>query len=193
MTRIAIILGSTRHGRRGEAVARWVHEIAVRHRPEAEFDLLDLLDFELPHLDETTPAIFGSYEHEHTVRWAEAIGSCDGFIVVTPEYNHSFPAPLKNAIDFLFAEWNDKAAGFVSYGLHGGVRAVEHLRQVLAEMKVATVRTQVALSVHHDFVITDPLEPGTFAPGAHQEPTLTTMLDEVAAWAEALKALRVPV
>ncbi|GAA0938843.1 NAD(P)H-dependent oxidoreductase [Actinocorallia libanotica] len=192
MTRIAIIIGSTRPGRRGGQVAAWVREAAGRHRPATDFDVLDLHDHALPHLDESTPAIFGSYEREHTLRWAEAIGSYDGFVFVVPEYNHSFPAPLKNAIDFLYAEWNDKAAGFVTYGINDGVRAAEHLRQVLAELKVATVRTQVALSIHHDFTITDPLEPGTLTPGPHQEPTLTTMLDEVVAWSEALRSVRVP-
>ena len=112
---------------------------------------------------------------------------------VTAEYNHSIPAALKNAIDFLFTEWNHKAAGFVSYGVHSGTRAVEHLRQALAEVMIADVRTQVALSVFTDFVITDPTETGLFAPGDHQEPTLTTMLDEVIAWSQALQPLRHPV
>ncbi|WP_106397017.1 NADPH-dependent FMN reductase [Actinocorallia populi] len=192
MTRIAIITGSTRPGRRGGNVTDWVLEAAGRHRPEVTFEVLDLHDHALPHLDETAPAIFGAYERAHTLHWAEAVGAYDGFVFVVPEYNHSFPAPLKNAIDFLYAEWNDKAAGFVTYGINGGVRAAEHLRQVLAELKVATVRTQVALSIHHDFAISDPLEPGTLTPGPHQEPALTTMLDEVVAWAGALKSLRVP-
>lgn len=193
MTRIAIIVGSTRPGRRGGKVAAWVRETAERHRPEVAFDLLDLHDHDLPHLDEAAPPIFGAYERGHTRRWAEAIGSCDGFVFVAPEYNHSFPGVLKTAIDFLFAEWNDKAAGFVTYGVQGGgIRAAEHLRQVLAEVKVATVRTQVALSLHHDFALTDPLEPGVLTPAPHQEPSLTAMVDEVVAWAEALRTLRVP-
>ncbi|MDQ3783412.1 MAG: NAD(P)H-dependent oxidoreductase [Actinomycetota bacterium] len=194
MTRIAIIIGSTRPGRRGEAVGRWVEEVAGRHPAvtagEATFEVVDLAEVGLPLLDEPVPAMFGEYRNAHTRRWAETIGSFDGFVFVTAEYNHSVPAALKNAIDFLFAEWNDKAAGFVSYGVHGGTRAVEHLRLSMAELKVADVRTQVALSVFTDFEITDPTEPGVFAPGEHQEPTLNEMLDEVIAWSRVLKPLR---
>ncbi|RJL32120.1 NADPH-dependent FMN reductase [Bailinhaonella thermotolerans] len=188
MTRIAIIIGSTRPGRRGELVARWVRETALRHRPDVTFDILDLADFDLPLLDETTPAIFGTYERSHTQRWSAAVASYDGFVFVTPEYNHSFPAVLKNAIDFLFHEWNDKAAGFVSYGVHQGVRAVEHLRLVLAEVKVATVRTQVALSNFADYA--ESMDPATLDPRSHQRQDLITMLDEVLSWANALTALR---
>ncbi|GAA2833994.1 hypothetical protein GCM10020220_023660 [Nonomuraea rubra] len=117
------------------------------------------------------PALFGEYRHPHTNRWAETVASFDGFVFVTPEYNHSAPGALKNAIDFLFAEWNNKAAGFVSHGVHGGVRAVEHLRQVMTEVQVANVRTQVALSAFTDFETHRPGpawhdHPGP-APGAH--------------------------
>ncbi|MGA8117667.1 MAG: NAD(P)H-dependent oxidoreductase, partial [Actinocatenispora sp.] len=114
------------------------------------------------------------------------------FVFVTPEYNHSMPGALKNAIDFLYAEWSNKAAGFVSFGLHGGTRAVEHLRLVLAEVKVADVRTQVVLSLFADFEIDDMSQPGTFTPGPRQEATLTRMLDEVVAWSGALRPLREP-
>jgi NAD(P)H-dependent FMN reductase len=172
-------------------VAGWVAE-AARRRTEVSVEQLDLADFALPVLDEEHPALFGRYAKPHTTRWAQAVARCDGFIFVTPEYNHGAPAALKNALDFLFAEWNDKAAGFASYGLHGGVRAVEHLRLVLAELKVATVRTQVALSLHHDFAITDPASPGQFTPGPRQAQTLATMLDEVLAWSRALRPLRDP-
>ncbi|MFD1936348.1 MULTISPECIES: NADPH-dependent FMN reductase [Nonomuraea] len=194
MIRIAIIIGSTRPRRRGAAVARWVAEIAERHaataREGVRFEVVDLAEYGLPLLDEPVPALFGEYANAHTARWAETIGSFDGFVFVTPEYNHSVPASLKNAIDFLFAEWHDKSAGFVSYGVHGGTRAVEHLRLTMAELKVASVRTQVALSVFADFEITDPTQPGVFAPGPHQEPTLVELLDEVIAWSRALRPLR---
>ena len=122
--RIAIILGSTRPGRNGEAVAKWVYEIAQK-RTDAEFELVDIKDFNLPLLDEPMPPIMGQYGKPHTKAWAAKIGSFDGFIFVTPEYNHGIPGALKNAIDFLFREWNDKAAGFVSYGGAGGARSVE--------------------------------------------------------------------
>jgi NAD(P)H-dependent FMN reductase len=193
MTRIAIILGSTRPGRRGGAVAEWVKEVADRHATTTSgvtFELVDLADYQLPLLDESTPAMFGQYAGAHTVRWAETVRSYDGFVFVTPEYNHSVPAALKNAIDYLFAEWNDKAAGFVSYGVHGGTRSVEHLRLALGEVKVADVRTQVALSLFADFEITDPTEQGVFTPGPNQEETLNELLDEVVAWSRALAPLR---
>ncbi|CAN5776965.1 NAD(P)H-dependent oxidoreductase [soil metagenome] len=194
MTRIAVVLGSTRPGRRGAVVAKWVEEVAGRHSVaksgDVTFELVDLAEYGLPLLDEPAPAMFGQYAHAHTVRWAETIASFDGFVFVTPEYNHSIPAALKNAIDFLFSEWNDKAAGFVSYGVHGGTRAVEHLRLAMGELKVADVRTQVALSLFTDFEIADPAEHGMFAPGPHQELTLNELLDEVIAWSQALKPLR---
>jgi NAD(P)H-dependent FMN reductase len=194
MTRIAVITGSTRPRRRATMVAEWVVEVAARHAAadEVTFELVDIAEFALPMLDEEVPAAIGNYANEHTRRWARTIAGFDGFVFVTPEYNHSMPAALKNAIDFLFAEWGDKAAGFVSYGVHGGIRAVEHLRVTLAEVKVADVRTTVALSLFTDFQLTDMTEPGVFAPGDHQEPTLTRMLDEVVAWSRALMPLRVP-
>src|SRR6266571_3981000 len=133
--RIAIIIGSTRPGRNGEAVAKWVHEIA-KMRSDAEFELVDIKDFNLPLLDEPVPSIMGQYSKPHTKTWAAKIGSFDGYVFVTPEYNHGISGALKNAIDFLFGEWNNKAAGFVSYGGGGGARAVEQLRLVLAEVQI---------------------------------------------------------
>ncbi|WP_424187228.1 NADPH-dependent FMN reductase [Actinokineospora sp. G85] len=189
MTRLAVIIGSTRPGRRSDQVAHWVKD-AVDKRAEVTAELVDIAEFGLPLLDEPVPAMFGDYRNAHTRAWAEKIASFDGFVFVTPEYNHSSPAALKNAIDYLFAEWNDKAAGFVSFGANGGVRAVEHLRLTLAEVKVAGVRSQVALSLFTDFEISDPTAPGTFAPGEHQAEGLEAMLDEVVSWSAALKPLR---
>ena len=150
MTRIGIILGSTRPNRNGEQVARWVFDLASR-RDDAEFELVDLRDYPLPHLDEGLPASFGQYQNEHTLQWAQKIGSFDGFVIVTPEYNHSTSGVLKNAIDYLYAEWNNKAVGFVSYGAVGGARAAEHLRLISAELQMADVRQQVALSLLTEF------------------------------------------
>ncbi|HET6985322.1 MAG TPA: NAD(P)H-dependent oxidoreductase [Kribbella sp.] len=184
MTRIGIILGSTRPGRNGEAVAKWVMDIA-KQRDDAEFELVDLLDYKLPHLDETLLPSMGVYEQPHTKAWAEKIASFDGFVFVTPEYNHSTSAALKNAIDFLYKEWNNKAAGFVSYGGVGGTRAVEHLRLVMAELQVADVRAQVALSLVTDFKNYSEL-----APAAFHVPEVNKVLDQVVAWSEALAHLR---
>ena len=115
MPRIGIILGSTRPNRNGEQVARWVFDIASQ-RADAEFELVDLRDYPLPHLDEPMPPSLGQYANDHTKEWAQKIVSFDGFVIVTPEYNHGTSGVLKNAIDYLYAEWNNKAVGFVSYG-----------------------------------------------------------------------------
>lgn len=191
MLRTGIIIGTTRPGRRGTQVAPWVADIARDHPTlRGQVELIDLADTGLTMLEESAPAMFGSYQHGHTRRWAEQIDRLDAFVFVTAEYNHSIPAPLKNAIDHLFAEWNDKAAGIVSYGVNGGTRAAEHLRQVLAEVKVATVRTQPSLSLFEDFVIEDPLAPGKFAPRDLQRAVVEQMLDELVAWAGALRTVR---
>ncbi|MFI2651929.1 NADPH-dependent FMN reductase [Micromonospora fulviviridis] len=184
MTRIGIIIGSTRPGRNGETVARWVHEIAAK-RDDAQYELVDIKDFNLPHLDEMAPPSLGQYAQPHTLRWAEKIASYDGYVFVTPEYNHSTSGALKNAIDFLYAEWNNKAAGFVSYGSVGGTRAVEHLRLVVAELQMADVRAQVALSLFTDFE-----NFSVFKPGDHQVGAVNTMLDQLTAWSGALANLR---
>ena len=184
MTKIGIILGSTRPGRNGEAVAKWVLDVASK-RTDADFEVVDVQDFDLPLLDEPVPPSMGQYSKPHTKAWAAKVGSFDAFVFVTPEYNHGTSAALKNAIDFLFAEWNNKAAGFVGYGSAGGVRAVEHLRLVMAEVQVATVRNQVALSLFTDFENFT-----TFKPDPRHEKSVNAMLDQVLAWGGALQPLR---
>jgi len=184
MIKVAIIIGSTRPGRVGESVGRWVYDIA-RKRGDAEYELLDLKDYDLPLLDEPIPPAQGKYSKPHTRRWAEKIGSFDAFVFVTPEYNHGTSAALKNAIDYLYAEWNNKAAGFVGYGSAGGVRAVESLRLVMSEVQVAHVRNQVMLSLFTDFENFT-----TFRPDARKEGSLTSMLDQLLAWGGAMRTLR---
>jgi NAD(P)H-dependent FMN reductase len=184
MTSIAIIIGSTRPGRNGEAVARWVYENAAG-RADADYELVDLKDFPLPHLDEAAPAAMGQYANEHTKKWAAKIAQFDGYIFVTPEYNHSTSAALKNAIDYLFAEWTNKAAGFVSYGVYGGSRAVEHLRLVLSQLQVATVSNHVGLNLATDFE-----NHTTFAPAQHQTAALAGVFDQVKLWSKALEQVR---
>jgi NAD(P)H-dependent FMN reductase len=186
MTRIGIILGSTRPNRNGEQVAKWVYEIAAR-RDDAEFELVDLRDYPLPHLDEPLPPSMGQYQNEHTRQWADKIASFDGFVFVTPEYNHSTSGVLKNAIDYLYAEWHNKAAGFVSYGSVGGARAAEHLRLVAGELQMADVRQQVALSLLTEFE-----NFSVFKPGDYSRAALDTLLDQVIAWSNALASLRQP-
>jgi NAD(P)H-dependent FMN reductase len=184
MTRIGIILGSTRPNRNGEQVAKWVYDVAFQ-RDDAEFELVDLLDYPLPHLDEPLPPSFGQYQNEHTKQWADKIASLDGFVIVTPEYNHSTSGVLKNAIDYLYAEWNNKAVGFVSYGGVGGARAVEHLRLVAGELQMADVRQQVPISLMTEFENFSVFKPNDYLISA-----LNTLLDQVVAWSTALSPLR---
>lgn len=181
--RIAVILGSTRPGRNGESVADWVLEQAAGR--DASYELIDLLDFPLPLLDEATPPSFGQYEHEHTKAWAAKIAPFDGFIFVTPEYNHSTSGVLKNAIDYIYAEWNNKAAGFVGYGSLGGARAIEHLRAIAAELQIADVRQQLSFMLATDFE-----NYSVFTPGPQHTDAAGVLFDQVEAWAGALKPLR---
>ncbi|WP_411081876.1 NADPH-dependent FMN reductase [Streptomyces sp. cmx-18-6] len=196
MTRLAIVTGSTRTHRRAEAVADWVLTSARKAAPEGvEVELVDLADFALPVLDEPAPAAWGIYAHEHTKRWSQAIAGFDGYVFVTPEYNHGVPGPLKNAIDYLYSEWNHKAVGFVSYGVNGGVRAVEQLRQIAAELKLADVAAQVALNSFTDFDytdidMTDPTVTGVFAPDERHLDDLAALLDQVTVWSRALAPVR---
>ena len=184
MIKIAIIIGSTRPGRVGEAVGRWVFQIAGQ-RNDAEFELVDIKDFKLPLLDEPVPPSLGKYSKPHTKVWAAKIDSFDAYVFVTPEYNHATSGALKNAIDFLYHEWNNKVAGFVGYGGAGGTRAVENLRLVMGELQVADVRNQVMLSLHTDFENFN-----VFKPQPRNEKSVNEMLDQVISWGGALKTLR---
>ncbi len=184
MIKVGIIIGSTRPGRHADVVANWVLEKAKK-RTDAQFEIVDIKDFNLPLLDEPLPPSMGQYSHPHTKAWAQRVASFDAYIFVTPEYNHGPSAALKNAIDFLYGEWNNKAAGFVSYGSANGARAVEQLRLVMGELQVADVRSQVLLSLFTDF------ENFTaFKPNPVHETAMATMLDQVVAWGTALKTLR---
>ncbi|WP_107660572.1 NADPH-dependent FMN reductase [Nocardia suismassiliense] len=184
MSSIGIILGSTRPNRRGEQVAQWVLNTAAQ-RGDAEFELIDLRDHPLPHLDEPMPPMLGPSIHPHTREWAERIRPFDGFVVVTPEYNGGMPGVLKNAIDHLCKEWADKAVGFVSYGVSGGARAVVQLRMVCSTLGMADVSRPVEISLLTDFE-----NHTTFTPRDHHHTALDTMLDQVVSWSTALAPLR---
>ena len=183
MLQIAIIMGSTRPQRNAEVIAKWVYEIASK-RKDTAFEVIDLLDYNLPIFDEPYPAVMQKYTKEHTKIWSQKINPFDGFIFLAPEYNHSVSAELKNAIDFLAVEWKNKAAAYVGYGANGGIRAVEHLRLIMAQFQTVSVRNQVALSIFTDF------EDNLFAPAPQNQKTLDAMLDQLIKWAEVLKAFR---
>lgn len=184
MIKIAIIVGSTRPGRKADAVAAWVHGIAAK-RSDAEFEIVDIKDFNLPLLDEPVPPSMNKYSKDHTKAWSAKIAAFDAYVFVTPEYNHATSGALKNAIDFLYKEWNNKAAGFVGYGSAGGTRAVENLRLIMAEVQIADVRAQVALSLATDFE-----NYATFKPGPQHEKSVNAMLDQLVAWGGAMKTVR---
>ncbi|MER6081295.1 NAD(P)H-dependent oxidoreductase [Streptomyces sp. NPDC001833] len=182
--KIAVILGSTRPGRNGEAVANWVLTRA-KERTNAEYELIDLLDHPLPHLDETVPASRGVYAGEHTKAWSARIKEFDGYVFVTPEYNHSTSGVLKNAIDYLYTEWNNKAAAFVSYGSLGGTRAIEHLRTIASELQLAHVRQQLSFSLLTDFE-----NFSVFKPSPMYDNQASVLFDQLESWAGALKSVR---
>jgi len=184
MPKIGIILGSTRPTRVGEQVALWVHGVALQHEG-ATFELVDLREHPLPHLDEPLSPMLGQYQHAHTKAWAETIASYDGFVFVTAEYNNGLPGVLKNALDYLHAEWSNKAAGIVSYGVVGGSGAAAQLRQVCGMLGMADVPRQVALGFHTDFE-----NFSIFTPGPASAVALEATLEQVIAWSDALAPLR---
>jgi NAD(P)H-dependent FMN reductase len=184
--KIAVILGSTRPGRKGEAVAKWVVEKAAA-RSGATYELVDLADFPLPHLDEAMPPSMAQYAQDHTHAWSQKIAGYDGYIFVSPEYNHSTSGVLKNAIDYLYTEWNNKAAAFVAYGSVGGARAVEHLRGIASELQLAHVRQQLSFSMFTDFE-----NWSVFTPGAQHDAAAEVLFDQLEAWTGAMKSVRQP-
>lgn len=183
--KIAVIIGSTRPGRKGAVVADWVLARAAG-RPAAEYELVD---YPLPHLDEPLGAKAGpdGYSKDHTKAWAAKIDGYDGYVLVSPEYNHSTSGVLKNAIDYLYTEWNNKAAGLVSYGGVGGARAIEHLRGVLSELQVAHVQQQISFSLFTDFE-----KFTTFTPAEMHSDAVEVLFDQLEKWAAAMRAIREP-
>lgn len=178
MLKIGIILGSTREGRVSPQVGQWVKEVAEKRR-DAEYEIIDIAEFKLPLLGEPGGDVSGAAE------WSKRVAACDGFVFIVQEYNHSITGALKNALDYLRDEWNNKAAGIVSYGSVGGARAAEHLRGILGELLVADVRVHPALSLFTDF------ENGTdFKPKEVQADSVNQMLDQVIPWSTALKTIR---
>ncbi len=178
---IGIIQGSVREGRNGNAVAAWILDFANK-RNDASYELVDLADYNLPLLGSKFKA---DDADAHIQAWSEKMASFDGYIFITPEYNHSIGGALKNALDYLNPELNNKAAGFVGYGSLGGTRAHEHMRLILGELQVADVRTAVTFSLMADFE-----NFSVFKPHDYHEPNVTTMFDQVLLWTKALKAIR---
>ncbi|MBT2616946.1 MULTISPECIES: NADPH-dependent FMN reductase [unclassified Bacillus (in: firmicutes)] len=176
--KIGIILGSTRIGRVSPQVGNWVKEIADK-REDATYEIVDIADFKLPFFGE------GTDKEPGLLAWSEKLSSLDGFVFIVQEYNHSITGALKNALDSARDEWNNKAAGIVSYGSTGGARAAEHLRGILGELLIADVRVNPTLSLFTDFENFK-----TFKPADLHLGNVHAMLDQTIAWSGALKNLR---
>jgi NAD(P)H-dependent FMN reductase len=187
---IEVIVGTTRPNRFSEKAARWIFGEASR-RPELDVQWVDLRDYPLPFYDEPLSPVrlAGQYIHDEARTWARKVAEADGYIIVTGEYNHGYPAVLKNALDYVYSEWNEKAVGFVGYGNAGGARAIEQLRQVAVELRMAPIKLSVHLprEVYLATVNRGDGDPDPFSP-------LTDLarqfLDQLIAWTRATKTLR---
>lgn len=185
LPKIAVFIGSTRPGRLGRAVGEWANELA-RHRDDATFEILDLADFDLVLLDDPVQPGSGKgpYARAETQVWSERIKQFDGFLWVTPEYNHGVPGAMKNALDLIYPEWMHKTVGFVGYGYDGGVRSIEQWRTIVAAVHLHAVRSQVSLSLIHDW------KDGVFTPIDRRAGELTGVLNQLVALTNALRVLR---
>lgn len=187
--KIKIILGSTRPNRFSEKAGQWIFDIA-KQRDDMDVELLDLRDYPLPFFNEPSSPSYvrGDYPNEIANKWARKIAEADGFIIVTPEYNHGYSAVLKNALDYIYKEWNNKAVGFVAYGSVGGARAVEQLRQVSVELQMTPIRNSVHIPAHWNFLAED----GSLKDGALDifKTAADEALKQLAWWSEALKSAR---
>ena len=193
MTVISVIVGSTRQGRFSEKPAHWIlHHLKKRHGIDAR--LLDLRDFPMPFFDQPLPPAMpdrAAFQHEVVQKWTAAIARSDGFVFVTPEYNYGTSAVLKNAIDWVYLEWNRKAAAFVSYGSTMGARAVQQLRQTAIELQLAPIRSSVHIPVATLWAY---FQGGDVEGGLAQlEQPAVAMIDDLLWWTTALKAARASV
>lgn len=187
MLRIAIIIGSTRATRFADKPAAWLRGI-VEGRTDATYEFLDLRDFPMPFFDEVASNAYAPSTNEVAQRWQQTVAQYDAYIILTAEYNHAPTAVLKNALDYAYPEWNRKPVAFVGYGSVGAARAIEQLRLIAVELQMAPTRTGVHIQGADFF--------GAWQQGAaleemaHLQPGVTTMLDELNWWGNALKTAR---
>ncbi|MBU0746724.1 MAG: NAD(P)H-dependent oxidoreductase [Gammaproteobacteria bacterium] len=184
---IGIVIGSTREGRFGDKPAQWILELA-RARPDMGFELIDLRDHPLPLFDEPVSPAWAPVQNEAAQRWAAKLGTLDGLVVVTPEYNHGPTAVLKNAFDYAYKEFSRKPIAFVGYGGVGAARAIEQLRLVAIELQMAPVRNAVHVGMVEFLGVWQ--QGKSFADYPHLAQAANAMLDDMAWWATALKAAR---
>lgn len=187
MLKVGVILGSTRKTRFGDKPARWFMELA-NQRDDMEFELLDLREFDLPFFDEVASNAWAPTQNEAARRWQEKIGTFDAFVIITPEYNHAPPAVLKNALDQAYVEWVRKPVAFVGYGSVGAARAVEQLRLIVNELQMMPIRHAVHIQGGDFMAVAGGQK--TLDELDYLPPLVQTMLDDLAWWAQALKAAR---
>lgn len=186
MLNLKIITASTRSGRKGPAISEWLLKQAEK-RENFNTEHLDLAEIALPFLDEPHTPNLQKYQHPHTKKWSAMIDPADAFIIVTPEYNNSYPAPIKNAIDFLFNEWNYKPVAFVSYGgIAGGTRAVQDLKVVVSSVKMVPVKEAVNIPFFEKLID----DKGKFQPTKEVEGSLEKLFEALTQWATALRQMR---
>jgi NAD(P)H-dependent FMN reductase len=186
MPKLMIVIGSTRPGRAGISVAEWFIDHARRHG-EFEVEVADLAELNLPMLDEPNHPRLRQYTHQHTRDWSAQVDAADAFVFITPEYNHGYPAALKNAIDYLHWEWSDKPVGFVSYGgVAAGTRALQQLKPVVSVLKLVPVSEAVNLPFFTQFIDED----GVLRPNEVMEQSADAMLEELLRVEAALAPLR---
>ena len=184
--KLTIVLTSTRPGRVGKTVADWFHRYALANPAGIEIAFADLEEVGLPMLDEPHHPSMQKYEHEHTRRWSQIVGSSDAFVFVLPEYNYTAPPSFINAVDYLYKEWNYKPAGFVSYGgISGGIRSTETAKHILSALEMVPVKQQVMIPM-----VANHLEDGRFTATKIHEQSAQMMLDAMARWARALSSMR---
>jgi NAD(P)H-dependent FMN reductase len=189
--KIHIIVGSTRPNRFSEKPAQWIYTEAKK-RKDLEVELVDLRDYPLPFFDEPASPSYlkGKYSSDMAKKWVAKVGEADGYIIVTPEYNHGYPAVLKNALDYPYFEWNKKAVGFVSYGSVAGARAVEQLRQVSIELQMAPIRTSIHIPWQLYLEVINKKGADSLSPFASLKNQTELFLDQLTWWTKALKTAR---
>jgi NAD(P)H-dependent FMN reductase len=178
---IQMIIGSVREGRRGRAIGEWAYQAAMA-RKDLSVELIDLKEWNFPMFNLAKPPIMGDYTDPLQQRWAEKIKKADGYLFICPEYNHSFPSSLKNALDYLYDEWGRKPASFIGYGPAGGIRAIEQLRLVLIELNMAPLSNAL-----HLFQVHKKMENGRFLGDDQDAANLHRMLDDLLWWSETLR------
>lgn len=187
MAKLEIIVASTRPNRVGPSIGRWVEEESATHGGFADVELVDLAEVGLPFMNEPKHPRLGQYTHQHTRDWSAKVAEADAFVFVMPEYNYGYNAELKNAIDYLYNEWQYKPVGLVSYGgLAGGTRAAQMIKQVVTTLRMTPVFEAVSIPFVQQFIGED----GSLTPNDVMTGAVKAMLDELGRVSEALRPLR---